>query len=399
MGKKAKKKEDAKKTQVKGTPKSKKESPIVAVRDITITAPANHTSEDTNFYVFKDGLYYPFIDISDEAWLKTAALYWDSLTTIVPEGFHSYRDTDTSRAFSEAGFLNAEFVDPSMGELDKVADDCMAFLDSPEGLALVASASGPRRLDVGEQWHPEAIHHNKLVQRVLDELRRRGLQFDRDGHWVRLPGWFARYYMTLLASRLSRGTGRSMLTNDTFAEPLANRIVRGDATRHVPADVAQGILSTLVLQTIHIGADTPPKKLLQFKEKHADELGMLRSALRELVKPITGEADVFLLRKHLDAVYSDRLLPSINQLREKLDDNRISCGYNNLRASTLLSASPTALGAALSTTSLGPFGLIGGIGISLLLSIGNYRMQKREILRSSPYSYVVLAEQQLGMKK
>ena len=33
---------------------------------------------------FKDALYYPFIEISNEPWLKTACLYWDSISTIVP---------------------------------------------------------------------------------------------------------------------------------------------------------------------------------------------------------------------------------------------------------------------------------------------------------------------------
>ncbi|UCZ56412.1 hypothetical protein LGV61_11870 [Desulfurispirillum indicum] len=33
---------------------------------------------------FTKSLYYPWIDIPDEAWLKTAGLYWDKIQTIVP---------------------------------------------------------------------------------------------------------------------------------------------------------------------------------------------------------------------------------------------------------------------------------------------------------------------------
>ena len=33
---------------------------------------------------FTRALYYPTIDISNEAWLKTAILYWDEINTIVP---------------------------------------------------------------------------------------------------------------------------------------------------------------------------------------------------------------------------------------------------------------------------------------------------------------------------
>lgn len=35
--------------------------------------------------MFESALYYPTIDIHNEAWLKSAALFWDRLETIVPE--------------------------------------------------------------------------------------------------------------------------------------------------------------------------------------------------------------------------------------------------------------------------------------------------------------------------
>jgi hypothetical protein len=34
---------------------------------------------------FTLALYYPWIDIRDESWLKSAALYWETIRTIVPE--------------------------------------------------------------------------------------------------------------------------------------------------------------------------------------------------------------------------------------------------------------------------------------------------------------------------
>ena len=39
------------------------------------------TMKNNNFAA----LYYPFIDIQNEKWLKTALLYWDEIRTIVPE--------------------------------------------------------------------------------------------------------------------------------------------------------------------------------------------------------------------------------------------------------------------------------------------------------------------------
>ena len=348
--------------------------------------------------IFKDGLYYPFIDIQDEALLKTAALYWDSVSTIVPDMYDGHRHSEASRILTSEGFLKAEIVAPGMWQIEETADECLTYLDSAEGRTLLeARERRPRPLPDEIMWHPEAIHHRKLAERLLPELARRGLRFEDRGHWARVPGWFARFYMTLLATRIARQVGCSLLTDDLAAEPLANRAVRGDASQEVPRDLAEGLLATLVLRTIHVNEGVSIQKLLQFKSKHANELGRLRTALRELVNPIKGDTDLALLRKHLDTVHTDRVLPAIEEIRGRLKDNRISCGYNNLKASTLLSASPSAIGAVLSTLGLAPFGLVGGVGISLLLSLGNYQLQRSDLLRNSPYSYVIRAEESFGV--
>lgn len=40
---------------------------------------------------FTRALYYPFIDIQNSDWLKTAVLFWDCISTIVPESHqHPY---------------------------------------------------------------------------------------------------------------------------------------------------------------------------------------------------------------------------------------------------------------------------------------------------------------------
>lgn len=395
----AKSKKPAKKKTSSKAQQTNKPRQVQVVEPMQSAPVAAKAEEPQDFFVFKDALYYPFIDIRDESWIKTTALYWDSITTIVPEGLGHYRESDTTKLLAKEKFLQAEVIRPGMKELDEVADACLTFIDSPEGAMLKQRQSEPRLLSHRDEWHAEVIHHNKFASRVIKDLKERGIVFEQDGDWIRLPGWVARYYMTLLASKLSRLTGRSMLTDEVSSEPLANRAQRGDTTNQAPASVSQGILATLVLQTIQIEGNTPVKNILRFKEKHADELGLLRNALRELVKPVKGNVDIEVLQKHLSTVYSDQVKPAVSNLQSRLTDNRISSGYNNLRATTLFSAGATAASTALGALALGPFGLLGGVGISLLLSIGNYQLQKREILRSSPYSYVLRAEEAFGKKK
>src|SRR5882762_5637745 len=53
------------------------------------------------------GLYYPYIHVRDEAWLKAAALYWPSLRRIVPWGYRKH-DSPAALRLVEARVLRDE---------------------------------------------------------------------------------------------------------------------------------------------------------------------------------------------------------------------------------------------------------------------------------------------------
>jgi len=92
-------------------------------------------------------LYYPWIDVSDEAWLKTALLYWDSVRTIVPESINAPYSTDTGRTLQDAGFLVPLRVHSGMDEIEDLAADVLTYLQSAEVRAPYAGwcgRGGPR---------------------------------------------------------------------------------------------------------------------------------------------------------------------------------------------------------------------------------------------------------------
>ena len=52
-------------------------------------------------------LYYPYIDIADPKWLRSAILIWDEIKTIVPRAINNpYRGKDTKILWQE------EFLEP-----------------------------------------------------------------------------------------------------------------------------------------------------------------------------------------------------------------------------------------------------------------------------------------------
>ncbi len=78
-------------------------------------------------------LCYPWMDITDEAWLKTSLLYWDSVRTIVPESVDTPYSSETGRALQVAGFLLPLRVHSRMEELRELTDDVRTYVSTNEG--------------------------------------------------------------------------------------------------------------------------------------------------------------------------------------------------------------------------------------------------------------------------
>jgi hypothetical protein len=349
-------------------------------------------------------LFYPFIEINDEAWLKTQCLYWNTISTIVPAGMKCYT-APTPRYLQEAKILNPFHVSPDSPAVQEAAGEVSEYLETREGRRLVFGrarrnksihvlkfAAQLRRVIVGGDRTPGA----KRILRIAATGSPRG-----KANSVRVPRSFANYYMTLLATCISRTHGYSILTSCTEEDSLACREMLGETppsrySNRVPSSVAEGVLAHLMLRTVALGPRTPVKKLVKFREKHSALLGRLRAATRELVSGLSGEVPPEALKAHLETLHSDSVVPALEELTGRLRDHRITCGYNNLKISTLASASPTVLGTALAATAAGPFALVAGVGLSVVLSIANYRVERRELLRSSPYAFLALAHQRFG---
>jgi hypothetical protein len=55
----------------------------------------------------KPALYFPYVHIRDDEWLKAAALYWPSVHRLVPHGYAKH-DSVTAQVFMDARILRDE---------------------------------------------------------------------------------------------------------------------------------------------------------------------------------------------------------------------------------------------------------------------------------------------------
>lgn len=363
---------------------------------------------------FTQALYYPRIQVPDDAWLKTAMLYWNGIRTIVPASMPEPY-TGTSRLLFDAGVLSPLHVHPRMDSVERLAVKVLDYFGSTEADGVLIEG-GLRQSDL---IHPEQMpelrelvrmHPEKFPYELQHQLER--LFHGRQGDWVRVDRPFARYYMTMLATELAEDHGIALLTDlpssDRLAvnvrmdsklgipyirlgEPHWHRYGRDWFHEHrVPSSLAPALLADLTLQKIAISPDTSVDDLLRFRDDHKDQLARFRTKMAELTASIDGELTIEALQRRVADVYANEVKPTINELKDCLSASKIKWFLESFMKASMLSVPATGV---LPTFGLSiPHALLAGAGISLTVSAVLFNLQRREDIRQNPYSYVLAAE-------
>jgi uncharacterized protein DUF6236 len=368
---------------------------------------------------FSQAIYYPWIDITDDAWLKTSLLYWDSVRTIVPVSIESPYSSLTAQALQDSGFLLPLRVHSEMEEIEELVPEVMAHLDSPEGLALLAGGRDGLTHDIHIQKLPETmgrladIHPEKLpyeIRRILGRIGSRS----RGNQWLRVDEGFAMFYMTLLANQLAERVDAAVVTPSPAAERVAIS-ARLDAKlplipwhrhgppwwreyeafgrrRRMPRRLAPGMLAELTVQRIAISSNTSVDDLLKFRDAHKDELARFRTEISNLAGAVNEDLPVEALRQRVSDIYSNQVDPAIADLKRALDGRRIRWLAEGLLKLASLSAGPALVAAGVPV----PTALLAGAGLSFVVLGTMYNVDKRDTLRKDPFSYVLSVKKELA---
>lgn len=369
-------------------------------------------------------LFYPWIDIRDESWLKTSLLYWDSVRTIVPNSIESPYATNAGQALEEAGFLVPLRVQSGMHEIEDLADDVLSYLESPEGAELLIGHNGGASYNIHVAKLPQRlrrlidIHPEKLPYEIRHMIQDLMSPSERDNEWLRVGDGFANFYMTLLANRLSERVGARLLTSIPAADRLAVA-ARHDAQlngliprrmygpsrrwreyeafgprRRMPRDLAQGMLASLAIEKLAVSADTPIHKLIEFRERHRDELALFRTKVDELAASVDADLPVEALRQRIADLHANEVAPAISNLKKALTGGSIRWMSEGLQKIAFLSVGSSTMLVAAGLAV--PMALLAGAGISLIVSKTIYNVDRRERLRGNPYAYLLSVGRELA---
>jgi hypothetical protein len=365
---------------------------------------------------FTKALFYPWIDITNEGWLKNAILYWDGIQTIVPSSIGKPYSTRTAEVLCDNGLLEPLYVNPDMPEIKGLGDDVLSYLASPEGNEVL----GCHHLLRHENLHLDKlsrdmqyflIHPDKLGYKLQHIF-----SYRHWGDWIQADRRFLNYYMTLLATRLAENRGVGILTDTPISDKFANAsklrarhsilgLRRTWGQRHLlnppwansyagiklPSRMSQGLMANMVLKTLRIFHNTPVEKIIKFRERYSDELALFRNNIAELTSSISDNQPLEALLQQVNDKYVNEFVPRFNELKKALKGSRIKAATENLYKASFISAPTTSVSVILGALTV-PQALLAAVGISLTVGAVLYSRERAEKLRQSPFSYLLLAE-------
>ena len=280
--------------------------------------------------LFSKALFYPTIDIHNEEWLKTAYLFWDEISTIVPQSMvgTAYQN-NTSQYLKDVEFLKPYVVNPDSNLVKSLVEPVKTYAKTAEGKECLM-----QRVHQNEYSNPYDdsraefyLHHEKLPFELQELIADK---IGEDG-WARVSENFADYYMTLLANKISNDQSLTLLT---ASSPLANLSTRygvnharqpfSIAGRTNKETVGQSMLINMVIDGIRINPLTSIEDLHLFKERHQQELRNFRNGFEDISKlNIPPDISEDGLRRYMRDIYENRFLGAYNDLKASLQGSRI----------------------------------------------------------------------------
>jgi len=305
-----------------------------------VLSQAREKTDEIMNYEKEIALYYPHIDINDVTLIKTAALYWDEIQTIVPEDEidkgHKIYNTAISIEAEKEHFLKSRIVTPIDEVLRQVGTEIIddlertpQILDSIRKVIRTSIRPQERKRPKFSRIHIEKFNPLELLRlkNILDKSSITISSYDNACDWIIVPTPFYDMYMSRLASVIADKDSTSPLTNET----LWQDVVIGRALDYsMERRQNQSELAKLSLQTIAVNPGVPLIDILRFREKHQKDLIKYRTHIRKLVHEISKGLNTSEKQTLFEEMIKDEFLPAKEEIEAKLSNNADWFMINNV---------------------------------------------------------------------
>lgn len=383
------------------------------------------------------GLYYPYVRVQDEAWLKASALYWQHMGRVVAEGY-PVTDTETGRALQD-GLDYFIPVDPGEARsaiepvfLEVLNRNAPALrdryaVDPRPGRAaqvLPALRRTRRYMPPGGSWvdyggYVAHLYSREVAPRLREVLIEEGLSMPlgRNGRqslleqsiWISMDPMVAWVYKCALTSEIARRE-RLVPTTDQIAAHRAGREwdaahieqVLLNRSSAAPRDVRNPaeLLGELAVQMVipENLAEIPVKKIIELRVKHQSEfsafLNAVFTASKEAQEELAEIESREVLAAYLKNLHQERFAKELEDLKAAMKGVKIASrmGIMNLQTPALVGASLGAIGGIVADK---PYVVAAGTALGFVAHRHTVSEQRRELLRSSQASFLMHVEEGL----
>jgi hypothetical protein len=233
------------------------------------------------------------------------------------------------------------------------------------------------------------LNKGKVDENLRDELINSGKVLEND-EWLIFDRDSINYYMTLLASSLSRQKRLAPLTDLEPYESLSNRIIRGDRPVLSHKEIGEGLLAKMTLESIGIAPETPLDDIIRFRDDFGDELGYFRAEIGRLAQQIDpGTPTVEALNQQVYDIYTNKIAPAVNTLRDALHRAKIRNFITQLSSAIFVASVPF-------LPKDTPINLITSASVNIAAQGVNFALSRRDQLSQNPYSFVLKVEEHLA---
>ena len=308
------------------------------------------------------GLYYPYIDFQDEGWLKTAALYWDSVGRIVGTKI-PLSDSDDVKKLINAGFVQDQR--PEYSTKQEIAKPFSALLAS-------------RGEVLQQKFSVDAITSDDNLVAIFDEKMDEGLFKDLDalklvraqGRWIEIHKRLGVVYITALAEAMAPRIGARPLAEkgaDHVAisgltlERLTDVLLNDDGMRaepqHQDTEIEEAMATIALRYVVPADPDSiPANEIITFRKMYQEERGQFQAEVAKIIKEIAYVKEMRNpddIRRHLQTEYDKRLAGKVKRLEEAMQAVGWNTVENAMAASWAVPAGLAAVFAALGLAGAG----------------------------------------------
>jgi len=349
---------------------------------------------------FENALYYPTIDIKDEAWLKSAVLLWDTISTIVPESEEEPYKNEWTRSLAQAEIVRPYKVNPNNVNFQGLGDEVRTYLNTPEG----KRSFKPRVGKIGDYRNYSELFREVQLSDVIwreygdfkisAEKFGYGLQdvikdFVNDDGYVIASKAFMNFYMTSLANNIcQQEDSKALLTDLTYTSDLTCTMMTNSPNQRIGKELLkQGVMYKLLISGLRIDPMTPVDELIKFREDYKDERELFKYEIGELIQANNMEGlPPSEIMNQIGRIYRMKVVPSVNQLKKALDGRGVD--YLEDAGTNIMLTGISALDP--SGTGLATFWwkALKDIGLSIMKKKVTINKEKEKILLGSPYSYL-----------